>query len=99
MHKNDEILLKQRIEAQRIATEFLENIENAVFAELDKRGHFYDPIIKEIETMFMPNLLRNVEKKINNNKITNIIIDDIIKNNIVKNITNDSIQIINKRDE
>jgi len=96
--KEKEELLQKRIEAQRIATEFLENIEDAVFEELDKRGHFYDPIKKEIETVFMPKLLENVEKQVNDVKVANMIMDEII-NGFVMNMVNEGVNVIKSRDD
>ena len=96
--KEKEEILEKRIEAQRIATEFMENIENSVFEELDKRGYFYDPIKREIETVFMPKLLQNVEKQMNDVKVANMIMDDII-NEFVASMVKEGNDIIKERDD
>jgi len=96
--KQEELLLQQRVEAQRIATEFLENIEDAVLEELDKRGHFYDPIIKEIETMFIPKLMDNVTSKVEENRMSARIVDEMLSD-AVNVMMAESMQIIQERDE
>jgi len=96
--KQAELELKERIEAQRIATEFLEQMEDAVFAELDAMGYFYDPIVKEIEDVFLPQLMRDAEAKVNDAKISNAIMDDVIDCFVV-NMMNDSMKVIAERDE
>lgn len=96
--KKEEEVLKKRVEAQRIATEFLENIENAVFDELDKMGHFHDPIVKEIETIFVPQLLAGVEEQVNERRISNMIVDEMI-NNAVSAMIAESVQIVRERQE
>merc|ERR1719474_409765 len=96
--KQEELLLQQRVEAQRIATEFLENIENAVMEELDKRGHFYDPIVKEIETVFVPKLLDNVKDKVTEHARSHRVIDGVIHDAVTAMIA-ESIQVIAERDE
>merc|ERR1712129_277919 len=96
--KQAELELKERIEAQRIATEFLEQMEDAVFAELDAMGYFYDPIVEEIEDVFLPQLMRDAEAKVNDAKISNAIMDDVIDCFVV-NMMNDSMKVIAERDE
>merc|ERR1712129_428912 len=96
--KQAELELKERIEAQRIATEFLEQMEDAVFAELDAMGYFYDPIVKEIEDVFLPQLMRDAEAKVNDAKISNAIMDDVI-DCFVMGMMNDSMKVIAERDE
>ena len=96
--KQEELLLQQRVEAQRIATEFLENIENAVLEELDKRGHFYDPIVQEIETQFIPKLMDDVAQKVKENERSLRIVDEMI-HSAVHSLITESMQIIKERDE
>eukprot|EP00485_Elphidium_margaritaceum_P002357 CAMPEP_0202688110 /NCGR_PEP_ID=MMETSP1385-20130828/3646_1 /ASSEMBLY_ACC=CAM_ASM_000861 /TAXON_ID=933848 /ORGANISM="Elphidium margaritaceum" /LENGTH=562 /DNA_ID=CAMNT_0049343005 /DNA_START=82 /DNA_END=1770 /DNA_ORIENTATION=+ len=70
--------LKTRIEAQQIAADFLQNIECAVFDELEKRGHFYDPVEREIECVFLPKLLSGVELQVQQCATSQMLIDDIL---------------------
>merc|ERR1712228_55797 len=48
--------------------------------------------------MFLPNLLKDVEVKVNEIKISNAIIDDVI-DFFVQNMMTDSMKIINERDD
>merc|ERR1712154_511020 len=71
--------------------------EDAVFAELDQMGYFYDPVIKEIETIFFPKLIQDAEARVNQRRISNMIIDDVI-DHFNQDMMNDSMKVLNQRE-
>lgn len=54
--------LEETIAARQFSQQFLGELHNSVFDMLEKEGHFYDPVQREIEELFMGNLLNGVAK-------------------------------------
>jgi len=57
--------LQQKIAACEFARNYLTDLSEIVFTQLEETGHFYDPIRKEIEEIFIPSLFDSVVKGTN----------------------------------
>jgi len=49
-----EKVVRQKVAASTFARGYLSGIINSVFDELQQSGHFYDPVLREVEEQFMP---------------------------------------------
>ncbi|KAJ7519194.1 hypothetical protein O6H91_20G027500 [Diphasiastrum complanatum] len=62
----EERQLKEKIETQTCAREYLKKMVDSVHAYLQSAGYFYDPVEREVETMFLPfleeKMLEELEK-------------------------------------
>lgn len=53
----DQKRLEETIAARQFSSQFLNELHNTVFDQLEEQGVFYDPIQREIEQLFIPNIL------------------------------------------
>jgi len=54
--------LREKVAARSFTRQYLSGISNTIFDQLEEDGLFYDPLKKEIETQFLPDVLSNVVK-------------------------------------
>jgi len=52
--------LKEKIAARSFAKNYTSDLTSSVFATLEEAGHFYDPVNREVEELFLPWLLDEV---------------------------------------
>ncbi|KAH8053977.1 Radial spoke protein 3 [Aureococcus anophagefferens] len=52
--------LETKVAARSFARNYLVDLSDAVFDALETTGHFYDPVLKEVEDVFLPWLLDGV---------------------------------------
>ena len=52
--------LEETIAARAFSNQFLSELHINVFDMLEEEGHFYDPVVKEVEELFIPELLNNL---------------------------------------
>lgn len=80
----------KKIISKQFAFNFVKKIEDNTFNNLKKQGYFYDVIEREVETKWIPNLLKNaqriIEKKNEQIQFVDILIKRAVKNIIQQNI-------------
>ncbi|KAJ3293587.1 Radial spoke head protein 3 [Borealophlyctis nickersoniae] len=72
----------EKIAARAFAQSYLHNLVPSVFDSLATNGYFYDVVEKEVETLFLPWLTGEVEKKVTEMATARTVVDDIILNAI-----------------
>lgn len=55
--------LEEKIAARSFTKQYLGNLHTGVFDMLEEEGHFYDPVQKEVEEIFMVNLLGEIRRR------------------------------------
>jgi radial spoke head protein 3 len=55
--------LEETIAARAFSNQFLGELHTNVFDVLQEQGHFYDPVQKEVEDLFMPDLLKALRSR------------------------------------
>lgn len=55
--------LEEKIAARSFAYQYLGSLHSAVFDELEEQGHFHDPVKKEVEEIFVKNLLLGIQSR------------------------------------
>lgn len=83
MKQQAEVLRKEKetgekISARAFAQSYLADLVPSVFGSLNENGYFYDPVERDVETYFMPWLLRRVEGELNRSVISRTVLDAII---------------------
>lgn len=71
--------LEESIAARAFSNQFLGELHNNVFDMLQEHGHFYDPVKKEIEVMFMGGLISNVVNAANSYEAASIIAKELLE--------------------
>eukprot|EP00597_Dinobryon_sp_UTEXLB2267_P003646 CAMPEP_0170076624 /NCGR_PEP_ID=MMETSP0019_2-20121128/13596_1 /TAXON_ID=98059 /ORGANISM="Dinobryon sp., Strain UTEXLB2267" /LENGTH=391 /DNA_ID=CAMNT_0010288449 /DNA_START=58 /DNA_END=1233 /DNA_ORIENTATION=+ len=71
--------LEESIAARAFSNQFLGELHNNVFDMLQEQGHFYDPVKKEIEVMFMGGLISNVVNAANSYEAASIIAKELLE--------------------
>lgn len=84
MKQQAEVLRKEKetgekISARAFAQSYLADLVPSVFGSLNENGYFYDPVERDVETYFMPWLLRRVEGELNRSVISRTVLDAIIR--------------------
>jgi hypothetical protein len=52
--------LEETVAARAFSNQFLGELHNSVFDMLEEQGHFYDPVQREVEELFMGELMQGV---------------------------------------
>lgn len=60
----------EKIAARKFAKDYLADLHDSVFGSLMDAGHFYDPLTKEIQEIFIPSLLSNAAAKSGQRQVT-----------------------------
>jgi hypothetical protein len=60
----DRQLLNEKITAKSFAIQLLSDLQLDVFDTLEKEGYFYDPVEKEIDELYLPNLFTNLKQRV-----------------------------------
>jgi hypothetical protein len=58
--------LKEKIQAKSLAQHYLQDLTPNVFQNLTDKGYFYDPVLREVETMFVPWLVDQMDTQVSN---------------------------------
>lgn len=78
--------VQEKNDARSFAQRYLQELTPAVFENLTDKGYFYDPVLREVEIVFVPWLLSEMEHQLNNVKLANALVDDLIANLIQKGV-------------
>lgn len=68
--------------ARTISKQYLAGLEASVLDRLEKAGHFYDPVLKEVETVFMPWLQTAVAEQLQNVAGSRKLVDALIEKSV-----------------
>ncbi|KAM9316006.1 radial spoke head protein 3 homolog [Gastrophryne carolinensis] len=86
-----EILLKEKETAEKVAArafsqQYLADLIPSVFSSLRDNGYFYDPVERDVETVFMPWLMDEVEKTLEKYNLGRTMLDILIREVMEKRI-------------
>ena len=73
----------EKIAARAYVQDYLMDMIPAVFGKLKDSGFFFDPIARDIEINFMPNLLEKVKSKCNEADVARLMLDELIRSVVV----------------
>lgn len=71
--------LEESIAARAFSYQFLGELHTSVFDMLEEQGHFYDPVKKEIEVLFMDDLLNGLSKRTKDYEAATIIAAELLE--------------------
>jgi hypothetical protein len=71
--------LEEKVAAQQVALDYLEQIKSGVFDALEEEGHFFDPLAKEIDEMFLPWLRESAMNRVGELEQAERVADEVIK--------------------
>lgn len=79
-----EKLLKEKETAEKVAArafaqQYLADLIPSVFSSLRDNGYFYDPVERDVETVFIPWVMDEVEKTLKKNELGRAILDMLIR--------------------
>eukprot|EP01035_Chromulina_nebulosa_P021508 gene21508-27851_t len=72
--------LEEKIAARGFSQQYLSSLRDNVFESLEAEGAFYDPVKREIEEIFMVDLINSVKDRINNYDTARLLADELIDN-------------------
>ncbi|KAM5165371.1 radial spoke head protein 3 homolog [Mantella aurantiaca] len=86
-----EMLLKEKETAEKVAArafsqQYLADLIPSVFSSLRDNGYFYDPVERDVETVFIPWLMNEVERTLEKNDLGRTILDILIREVMGKRI-------------
>ncbi|KAM9461239.1 radial spoke head protein 3 homolog isoform 1-T2 [Clarias gariepinus] len=78
------VLKKERETAEKIAARtftqhYLADLLPSVYAKLRDHGYFYDPVLRDIETGFLPWLMAEVNNTLEKHQVARIVLDMLIR--------------------
>jgi len=71
--------LKEKVAARSFAKHYLGEMNATVFGQLEAEGHFYDPVAKEVEAVFLPWLLDGCVAQAEQVATAQSLCDDLLK--------------------
>lgn len=71
--------LEEKIAARGFAKQYLLEMHSRVFDNLHEAGYFYDPVRKEVEDMYMPDMLGKVDSIAANIQTARTMADELIR--------------------
>jgi hypothetical protein len=71
--------LEEKIAARSFAYQYLSTLHNNVFELLEEEGYFYDPLQKEVEDVFMKDMIVGLKKKADAYEAARAIADELIE--------------------
>ena len=71
--------LEEKIAARSFSRQYLGLLHNEIFEQLENEGAFYDPVEKEIEDIFLVDLVNNLKTNIDAHEAARIIFDELIE--------------------
>ena len=71
--------LEEKVAAQQVALDYLEQIKAGVFDALEEEGHFFDPLAKEVDEQFLPWLRSSATERVTTLEQAQRVTDEVIK--------------------
>merc|ERR1711998_397798 len=72
--------LQEKVAARSFAKNYLSDLHEAVFTSLEETGHFYDPVHKEVDEVFMPWLMTKVVDEVVAHVDSRRLADELVTN-------------------
>ncbi|KAJ4461005.1 hypothetical protein PAPYR_2866 [Paratrimastix pyriformis] len=69
-----------QVAATAFARDYLKTIETSVMGSLGEAGYFVDPTVAEVETAFLPWLMKRVNVQVDKARVARALADDLIRN-------------------
>lgn len=69
----------EKIAARAYAQNYLMDMIPIVFGKLKDSGYFYDPVSRDIESNFIPSLIKNIQSKCDEAELARIVMDDLLR--------------------
>lgn len=76
----------EKIAARAYAQDYLMDMIPAVFGKLKDSGFFFDPVGRDIETNFIPNLLEKVKTKCSEAELARLVLDELIRSVVTQRL-------------
>jgi len=74
----DRKALEEKVAARAFANQYLSSLHEGVFDDLQEEGFFFDPVRKEVEDIFMPDLLSTISSRSNAYGAARVMMDELI---------------------
>lgn len=74
----DRKVLEEKVAARAFANQYLSSLHEGVFDDLQDEGFFFDPVRKEVEDMFMPDLIGTINNRSNAYDQARGVVDEMI---------------------
>lgn len=71
--------LQEKVSARSFAKNYLADLSEAVFTSLEETGHFYDPVHREVDEVFMPWLMAKVVDEVGAQNNSRALADELVK--------------------
>jgi hypothetical protein len=71
--------LKEKVAARSFAKNYLSDLHSSVFSTLMDSGHFYDPLAKEVQESFMPWVMDQMVKQLDEIVVSQTLTDGLIR--------------------
>lgn len=81
--------------ARKTAKEFYESLQETIITRLEQAGHFYDPVLNQVENVFMPWLLEKVNQRVGEVQNSRDEVDELV----AKSITEICIQVAEAKEK
>lgn len=69
----------EKIAARAYSQNYLMDMIPIVFGKLKDSGFFYDPVARDIESNFIPSLIKNVQSKCDEAELARIVMDELLR--------------------
>ncbi|TMW57853.1 hypothetical protein Poli38472_013327 [Pythium oligandrum] len=70
--------LEEKVAARAYAKRYLSDLHSQVFDSLVETGHFYDPILKDVREVFLPDVVQNAAVRAHNTDIARKLVENIL---------------------
>ena len=77
--------LRDKVAARAYAKQYLVGLHNNVFSSLTEQGHFFDPLVREVQEQFMPWLLDAMAGKIDKATLAEKMLDGLVRHALARN--------------
>jgi hypothetical protein len=77
---SDRLALEEKVASRAFANQYLSDLHSGIFDDLQDEGYFYDPVKKEIEDQFMPDLLAGITSNTSAFDAARNIADELLNN-------------------
>lgn len=75
----DRIVLEEKIAARAYSNQYLANLHEGVMNDLFDEGFFYDPVKKEVEEVFMTNLIKDLRASVDSYSSAKTLVEEMLQ--------------------
>lgn len=85
--QNQEMAVREKVTAHKLASRtsastFINQLQSTVLAELKDIGHYHDPVVKQVETVFLPWLLVEVNTRLSAVTASRKLVDKMLTSSV-----------------